>query len=1030
MIGNNNIAINTGRANLAKSLRTLSNAIGVPTNPSVNANGNNTGSNGQNNGFNIVKTVNNPRAGIAKASKPSIGNADNGPRMSLKISASLNGIIILKIFLNTLMIGSNGHSNGLSNANSLPRSRSPSNNGSPANPSKSNGNLSNPFRPPNTNGIKAPNNNANGSANNAFARSINGNNSKSAKSLIGNVPSNANNGRSNVNGNGNANNIVASVTSGKINKKLINPANNGRPNINSGKPTNLSKSLKSLNGRVNNSSPSNAQKATLLMILSSGKLNHNGIVNNVNANGIKFLNSFKPALNKFNATSPKNVNACASNGKPRANKLPNNTFFNILNRKIGKNVNKSNNGNPRSANASLTKFAIGNVNNPANAPHRSGAIKFLKVSSKSGRPNNCVNNNNGRANNLTPGINVPTKANKLSNGSPSNPRISSGKPPNRPLRNGTTSAANVAGIKLVNKFNKTSPGTKINLANNLVTKVLSNAIAGTKIQLIGFKNCNGPKIGNNNKLVNNAANNGRTVFLIRSFKNLSGNVNRFNNDNPLINAGIKNNAFNNKLWNGINPGNNRSPSRINLLTVLIKSLSNLNRFANTITGLSNNPINTGKKFATNADNPFANKNGNNPLANGNANNVNNPRFNKNNGNVRSPLNNGNKSKLKASLIKLTTGSANNAPSNASGKPSNNALAISPIVLINANGIAANKLNKINGNKIGANNNPSPGTNSPNPAIAVINGNKNKFNRSNGKFPRRSLMTSASANGSKNNPNGHSNGVNKLRNGMNGNNKLNNPRPNNLSRSNGNLSKCLNNPPNNNGSNSPANNAAGNPRSLLPKRTNGNNNRSSKILIGKIGNAANNGRSNANNGIDSNMLSNVINGSPSKNAAKPASNGAASKNSGNPNKPRMFLNPLSNVNNNAGKINALLNKLSAGSPSQIGIVNNAKAPFNKFNPNLTNLLSKLKIATSGAANNPANNGKPNNNNGRNTNALLNNFNKKIGNVDNNPSNGNNAISRMFLSKLAIGYVRSPANNPHRSGAIKFLKLSNNSGNRSN
>lgn len=286
------------------------------------------------------------------------------------------------------MIGSNGHSNGLNSANNLPKSNSPSNNGSPNNPSRSSGNLINPFKAPNTNGIKLPNNNANGKANNALPNNINGNNNRSANSLIGKLPSNANNGNNNVNGNGNANNIIASVTSGNTSKKLINPANNGRPSINNGKPSNLNKFLNSLNGRVNNSNPSSAQKATLLTILSNGKLNHNGIVNKANANGIKFLNNFNPALNKFNVTRPKNVNACASNGNPRANKLPKITFFNNLSKKIGKNVNKSNNGNPRSANASLTRLAIGYVNNPANAPHRSGAIKFLNVSINSGNPSN------------------------------------------------------------------------------------------------------------------------------------------------------------------------------------------------------------------------------------------------------------------------------------------------------------------------------------------------------------------------------------------------------------------------------------------------------------------------------------------------------------------------------------------------------------------------------------------------------------------------------------------------------------------
>lgn len=1024
--GNNNKVANTGSANLAKSLRTLNNAIGVPTKPSVNANGNNTGNNGQKIGLSIVNNVNNPSAGIASANNESIGNADNGPRISFKMSANLNGNNILKTFLSTLMIGSNGHNNGFTNANNLPRPNRPNNNGRANNPSRSSGNLINPFNAPSTNGIKFPKIAAIGNANNPLPNNINGNNNKSVNSLIGKLPSNANNGNNNVNGNGNANNIIASVTNGNVTKKLSNPANNGRPNINNGRPTNLNKSLKILNGNVIRSHPSSNQKATLLTMLSNGKLNHNGIVNKASPNGKTFLNNFNPALNKFNGTSTKNVNACASNGNPSANKLPNNTFFNNLSKNIGKVANKSNNGKPSNAKASLTKFAIGYVNNPANAPHRRGAIRFLKVSSKSGSPSNCVNNNNGRANNLTPGINVPNNANKLSNGKPSNPRISSGKPPNRPLKNGTTIAAKVAGTKLVNKFNKMSPGTNNNFNNSFVLNVLNAAMAGTKIQLIGFKNCNGPKIGNNNKFINPATNNGRIVFFNKSFKNLNGMLKRFNNDNPLINAGIKNNPSKAKSKNGTNPGNARSPNKMNLLIVLIKSLANLKRFAKTMIGLSNNPIKTGKKFATKADNPFAIKNGTTPLAIGNVNNVNKPRFNKNNGNVRRPLNNGNSNKLNASFTRLINGNANNEANNASGKPSNNALAISPIVLNNVNG-CANKLERINGNKIGANKRPNPGTNNAKPANSVSNGNSNKFKRSIGKFPRRSLKTSVNANGSRNNPNGHSNGVNKFNNGTNGNNKLNNPSPSNLRRSIGNLIKCLSKLPNSNGANNPARRAAGNPSNLFPNNTNGNRNRSNKILIGKIGNAANNGNNNVNRiGNDNNMLSNVINGSPSNNVASPANNGRANNNNGNPRRFKISLKPLNNVNKSTGKINALLNRFKAGSPSHNGIVNNAIAKFNKFKPSLIALLTKLNIATSGAAINPANNGKPNNNNGRKTNALLNNFNKKIGNVANNPSNGNNAISIKSLTKFAIGYVRSPANVPQRSGANKFLNESINSG----
>ena len=990
--------------------------------------GNNTGSNGQNNGLSIVNNVNSPSAGIARALNKSIGKANNGPRISFKTSASLNGINIPSAAQIGNSNGSNGHVIGLRSVNNMLR---PMSNGNPNNPSKSNGNLINPFKAPNANGIKLPNNNANGNASNALARSINGNNNKSNKSLTGKLPSNANNGNNNVNQSGKLNNIIANVTNGNTSKKLINAANNGRPNNNSGKPTNLNKSLNSLNGRSSNSNPSNAQKATLLKILSRGKLNHRGNVNKANANGIKFLKNFNAALIKLIVNNVKNVNACASNGNNRCNKLPSNTLPTKLNKNIGLNANKSSNGNPRSPKTSKIKFAIGYVSNPANAPHRSGAIRFLKVSSNNGKPNNCVNNNNGIANKLIPGINEPSNANKLSNGRPSNPRISSGNPPKRPLNNGVKIAAIVAGIKLVNKFNKMSPGTKINLANNLVLNVLSAAIAGTRIQLIGFKNCNGPKIGNNNKFVNPATNNGRTVFFNRSHKNLSGNVNKFNSDKILINAGMKNNASMNKSKNGINPGNARSPNKMNLLNVLIASISNLSRFANTMIGLSNNPIKTGKKFATNADNPFAIKNGKTLLAIGNVNNVNNAKLMKNNGNVRSNVVSGNSNKANSGNAMLRIGNANNVPKIASGRPSNNSFARSPNVLMNANGIAIKSLNSLSGSKNGINNNPNPGIN-----IAKVLNNctsgriNNRFNRSNGKFPRRSLRTSANANAVRPSPNGNSNGVNKLSNGMKGNNNVNNPSPNNLRRSNGNFNN-LNSPASNNGNNKPAKIANGNASKKLPNNTNGNNNKSNKSLIGITGNNASNGNNNDNQiGNDKNMLINASNGRASNNVARPANSGSPNNNSGNPSSLKALLSKLSNVNNNAGKINNLLNKLSAGNPSQIGDVNSARAKFNRFKPSLINLLRKLNNAKPNPVSNPASNGKPNNNNGRRTNAKLNRFNKNSGNAANNPRSGNNRRSRMSLITLASGYVNNAANPPHRSGAIKFLKVSNNSGKPSN
>ena len=173
---------------------------------------------------------------------------------------------------------------------------------------------------------------------------------------------------------------------------------------------------------------------------------------------------------------------------------------------------------------------------------------------------------------------------------------------------------------------------------------------------------------------------------------------------------MKNNASKIKSKNGTNPGSNRRPNKIKLPIVEIKSLNNLSPFANTRIGFNSNPTNTGKKFATNADNPFAIKNGNTALAIGNTNNVIKPRFNKNNGNVRSALRSGTNNKSSKSFNKLINGNANNVEINASGKPSNRSLAKSPIVLIKANGMAIRSLNSLSGNKNGINNSPNPGIN--------------------------------------------------------------------------------------------------------------------------------------------------------------------------------------------------------------------------------------------------------------------------------------------------------------------------------
>lgn len=64
------------------------------------------------------------------------------------------------------------------------------------------------------------------------------------------------------------------------------------------------------------------------------------------------------------------------------------------------------------------------------------------------------------------------------------------------------------------------------------------------------------------------------------------------------------------------------------------------------------------------------------------------------------------------------------------------------------------------------------------------------------------------------------------------------------------------------------------------------------------------------------------------------------------------------------------------------------------------------------------------------ALFPNFNRKIGNVANNPSNGNPSKFNVFLIKFAIGNVNNPAKLLHRRGAIKFLNVSKSNGKPSN
>lgn len=118
MIGNNNSVNNAGNNNLPKSLMILSNDTGIPTIPIVNASGNNTGSNGQNIGFNILNNVNNPRPGIATAFNRSTGKLANG-KISFKTSAVLNNCRSPDACHNGIKIGSSGQSIGLSNVITL-----------------------------------------------------------------------------------------------------------------------------------------------------------------------------------------------------------------------------------------------------------------------------------------------------------------------------------------------------------------------------------------------------------------------------------------------------------------------------------------------------------------------------------------------------------------------------------------------------------------------------------------------------------------------------------------------------------------------------------------------------------------------------------------------------------------------------------------------------------------------------------------------------------------------------------------------
>ena len=111
-----------GTMRLKRSLRTLNNASGNPRSPSVNPSGINTkNSNGHNRGLikannssALIKSFSN---GIANKIKLSRSNDANGPRISLRTSKILANDRSPRIHHSGVKNNSNGHSNGLSNAN-------------------------------------------------------------------------------------------------------------------------------------------------------------------------------------------------------------------------------------------------------------------------------------------------------------------------------------------------------------------------------------------------------------------------------------------------------------------------------------------------------------------------------------------------------------------------------------------------------------------------------------------------------------------------------------------------------------------------------------------------------------------------------------------------------------------------------------------------------------------------------------------------------------------------------------------------
>lgn len=123
----------------------------------------------------------------------------------------------------------------------------------------------------------------------------------------------------------------------------------------------------------------------------------------------------------------------------------------------------------------------------------------------------------------------------------------------------------------------------------------------------------------------------------------NGVLNKLNNEIKFNSNGRKNNPFNNKFLNGINPGNNSNPR----ITSSIKNL----KPSRSATGMAIPSPSNGPNPPNNADVRIPANAGNNIACNGNLKAVKPMKFNSVNGNVSNPLINGIKNKLIIPLIK-------------------------------------------------------------------------------------------------------------------------------------------------------------------------------------------------------------------------------------------------------------------------------------------------------------------------------------------------------------------------------------------